>query len=156
MKKRKQKIILPQGFEYLDRNVGTFLERYPYIDRNVFIMMPFSNDASESIYTAISEALENHGLIPLRADNHSFASALWWNIITYIIGSSYGVAVYEPSDQIPFNPNVSIEAGFMTALDKPVLFLTNAYLKNLPVDFSGHLFKSFSASNIKETINNAI
>ncbi len=119
-------------------------------------MMPFAGDGSESIYRAIESALNNHGLIPLRADRHSFAPALWWNVVTYMIGSSYGVVVYEPTDTVPFNPNVSIEAGFMIALDKQVLFLANNYLKKLPVDFSGHLFKTFSVSKLDESINDAI
>lgn len=66
------------------------------------------------------------------------------------------VVVYEPTDTIQFNPNISIEAGFMTALDKQVLFLANDYLKKLPVDFSGHLFKTFSASRLNDSINDAI
>lgn len=118
--------------------------------------MPFSTEASEEIYKAIERSLDDHGLIPLRADKHSFAPALWWNVVTYMIGSSYGVVVYEPKDTITFNPNVSIEAGFMSALDKQVLFLSNGYQKSLPVDFSGHLFKTFSPSKIQDTISSAI
>ena len=51
-----------------------------------------------------------------------------------MIGSSYGIVIYEPKDDIPFNPNVSIEAGFMMALDRPVLLLANEMLPALRVD----------------------
>jgi hypothetical protein len=60
-----------------------------------------------------------------------------------MIGSAYGVAIYEPDDHIPFNPNVSIEAGFMLALDQPFLLLANQSLRRLPVDLSGKVFKTF-------------
>ena len=156
MKLRKQNPSIPRGFEYLASYVETFLMNYPHVDRNVFIMMPFGSDISEAIYNGIAKVLEEHGLIPLRADSNSFAPALWWNVVTYMIGSSYGVVVYEPNETVPFNPNVSIEAGFMTALDKPVLFLVNDYLKKLPVDFSGHLYKSFSATSVENSITSAI
>lgn len=156
MKQRKQIAKIPQGFEYLNRYVDLFLDEYPHIDRNVFVVMPFSTEASKEIYQAINKSLNDHGLIPLRADKQSFAPALWWNVVTYMIGSSYGVVVYEPTETIAFNPNVSIEAGFMSALDKQVLFLSNGYQKSLPVDFSGHLFKIFSASKIQDSITSAI
>jgi hypothetical protein len=65
-----------------------------------------------------------------------------------MLGSSYGVVVYEPPDGIPFNPNVSIEAGFMLAIDRPVLFLANDHLQGLPVDFSGHIFKTYSEDDM--------
>lgn len=156
MKQRKQIAYIPQGFEYLKRYVDLFLDEYPHYDRNVFVVMPFSTEASVEIYNAIEKSLYDHGLIPLRADKHAFAPALWWNVVTYMIGSSYGVVVYEPTDTITFNPNVSIEAGFMSALDKQVLFLSNGYQKTLPVDFSGHLFKTFSPSKIQDSITSAI
>ncbi|UZJ39807.1 hypothetical protein OO185_01550 [Prosthecochloris sp. SCSIO W1102] len=57
---------------------------------------------------------------------------------------------------IPFNPNVSIEAGFMSALDKQVLFLANNYLNSLPVNFAGHIFKTYSPEKINQTVKSSI
>lgn len=156
MKRRKQQAVIPQGFKSLNGCVDSFLLENPYIDRNVFVMMPFSSDASNDIYEAIESSLIHHGLIPLRADKQSFAPQVWWNVVTYMIGSSYGIVVYEQTGKIPFNPNISIEAGFMSALDKPVLFLANDYLSELPVDFSGHIFKVFSPRDIKKTVSSSI
>ena len=143
MNSRLQNLSTPSGFAYLEPYLQKFLKQHPHLDRNVFVMMPFSTAISDSIFDAVGKELQDHGLIPLRADQKSLAPVLWWNVATYMLGSSYGVVVYEPRDEVPFNPNVSIEAGFMLALDRPVLFLANDRLRTLPVDFSGHIFKTY-------------
>lgn len=146
MTRRVQDLIIPSGFEYLDPYLKKLLGLHPHVDRNVFIMMPFSTSTSEPIFDVIANELQDHGLIALRADKKALCPVLWWNVVTYMLGSSYGVVVYEPRGDIPFNPNVSIEAGFMLALDRPVLLLANARLQKLPVDFSGHIFKTYNPS----------
>lgn len=145
VKRRVQNLSIPSGFGYLEPYLQKFLEQHPHVDRNVLIMMPFATPASGSIFDVIAQELRDHGLIALRADQKALSPVLWWNLVTYMIGSSYGVVVYEPHRGIPFNPNVSIEAGFMLASDRPVLFLANDGLRALPVDFSGHIYKTYSA-----------
>lgn len=147
MSRRVQEIALPTGFEYIEPHLQKFLTQHPHVDRNVFVMMPFSTSASESIFESVAKELDDHGLIALRADRKAFVPVLWWNVVTYMLGSSYGIVIYEPSGNVPFNPNVSIEAGFMLALDRPVLFLANDELRGLPVDFSGHIFKTFRSDH---------
>jgi protein-tyrosine-phosphatase len=73
-----------------------------------------------------------------------------------MLGSSYGIVIYEPKEDIPFNPNVSIEAGFRIALDRSVLLLANSELKGLPVDFSGHIFKTFEPTRVGDTVKAAV
>ncbi len=153
MKTRNQKVTIPSGFDYVKPFVEKFVHQYPHFDRNVFVMMPFSTPISESIFVAVASELENHGLIPLRADKKAFSPALWWNVLTYMLGCSYGVVIYEPINNIPFNPNVSIEAGFMLALDRPILFLANQELQSLPVDFTGYIFKTFDSAPDKLDIS---
>jgi len=156
MQKRQQDLVIPSGFEYLRTYLEKFTKAYPHLDRNVFIMMPFSGEVAVRMHQAISEALDKHGLIPLRADGRTFAPSLWWNVVTYMLGSSYGIVVYEPEGDIPFNPNVSIEAGFMSALDCPVLFLLNEYHQKLPVDWSGHLFKFYRPVNLAGSVADCV
>lgn len=149
-------MVIPAGFEYLEGVIDKFRDEYPHFDRNVFIMMPFSSNVTEAIYDTVSTEVEAHGLIPLRADMRTFAPVLWWNVVTYMIGSAYGIVIYKQANSIPFNPNVSIEAGFMMALDRPVLLLAEDELKGLPVDFSGHIYKTFSPQSIPETVEQAV
>ena len=141
-----QEMIIPAGFRYLESSLDKFARVHPHLDRNVFVAMPFSGSRADLIFKAVSAELSDHGLVPLRADQRAFASSLWWNVLTYMLGSSYGVTIYEPHEDIPFNPNVSIEAGFMLALDRPVLFLANETLSKLPTDFSGFIYKTYSSA----------
>lgn len=144
MPSRNQHPVIPSGFDYVTPYITKFLKQYPHVDRNVFVMMPFSTPSSNSVWEAVRDEVEDHGLIALRADRKAFSPILWWNVVTYMIGCTYGIVVYEPVDEIPFNPNVSIEAGFMRALDRSVLFLAAGELASLPVDFSGHIFRTYS------------
>ena len=142
---RAQDPAVPSGFEYLRPFVEKFIGQYPHVDRNVLVMMSASTPRSNAIFEAVAGELQDHGLVALRADRKAMSPVLWWNVVTYMLGSSYGVVVYEPHDGIPFNPNVSIEAGFMLALDRPVLFLLSNALQGLPVDFSGHIYRTYNA-----------
>lgn len=153
---RSQDLVIPDGFGYLESYLHKFVGTHKYLDRNVFIMMPFSGRPAESIFKAIAEELTRHGLVPVRADQKAAGSVLWWNVVTYMLGSSYGIVVYEPYEDITYNPNVSIEAGFMLALDRPVLFLANESLSRLPTDFSGHIYKTYSSTRRTPAIRAAV
>jgi protein-tyrosine-phosphatase len=148
--------VIPAGFGYQRKALNVFKKKFPHFERNVFVMMPFAAPLTRRIYRAVETELEAHGLVPLRADLHKFSDILWWNVMTYMVGSSYGVAIYEPCKGISFNPNVSIEAGFMIALDRPVLLLANQRLKRLPVDFAGHIYKTYNSGKLPPTIAGAI
>lgn len=156
MSNRIQQATIPLGFEYIEPFLRKLLSDYPHVDRNVFVMMPFTSPNTESIYKAVSDEVSAHGLVPLRANQRAFSQILWWNVVTYMLGSSYGIVIYEPKEGVPFNPNVSIEAGFMLALDRPVLYLANSELKELPVDFSGHIFKTYDSTSLNQTIKEAV
>lgn len=143
---------LPPGFEYLRRWFDDFVQAFPHTTRNVFIMMPFTTGTANEIYAAVQRALDDHGLVALRVDRSKFADHLWWNILIYMMGSAYGIVIYEPKDGVPFNPNVSIEAGFMIALDRPVLLLANQKLERLPVDFSGRVFRTFDETAVTPSV----
>jgi protein-tyrosine-phosphatase len=156
MNKADTKIALPAGFEYLAQPANIFIQKFPHIDRNVFVMMPFTANSTDAIYDAVRLSIERHGLVSLRADQTQCSEFVWWNILTYMIGSSYGIVIYEPKDKIPFNPNVSIEAGFMLALDRPVLLLANKRVATLPVDFSGRVFKTFRTEDISSSVDQAV
>lgn len=148
---RDQDFLIPAGFAHLDSPLERLKERHPHFDRNIFVMMPFSSASSDRIYEAVRQEVEDHGLVALRADESGFDGVVWTNILTHMLGSSFGVAVFEEKDNIPFNPNVAAEAGFMLALDKPVLFLAENKLQKLPVDFADKTFKWFDNSTPEST-----
>jgi nucleoside 2-deoxyribosyltransferase len=67
-------------------------------------------------------------------------------------GCGFGIAVFERLEEESFNPNVSLEVGYMLALGKPVLILKYKTLKKIQTDLIGRLYKEFDPQNPKETI----
>ncbi len=55
----------------------------------------------------------------------------------------YGVAVFEQAFKKDFNPNVSLELGFMLSRGRRVLLLKEKQLKALPTDVVGKLYQEF-------------
>ena len=60
-----------------------------------------------------------------------------------------GVAVLEGQVRREFNPNVALEYGFMRALDKRVLLLTEKNFKEIRADIGGVVRESFDARQPK-------
>ena len=81
---------------------------------------------------------------------------LFWNIMTYIYGSGFGIAVFERIEEQEFNPNISFEVGYMLGLRKRVLLLKDKKLKNLNTDLMGKLYKTFDPQNISKTVRPAL
>jgi hypothetical protein len=62
----------------------------------------------ELLAASISDALTVHGLKALRADSKAYHSDLYTNILTYVYGCSFGIAIFERIEQDDFNPNVAL------------------------------------------------
>jgi protein-tyrosine-phosphatase len=147
---------LPDGFKHFGVKYDRFKDLHPQYQRNTFVMMPFSAPGSNEVYAALSTALHDHGLVPIRDDETATSPALWQNIQVSLLGSAYGVAVFMPDKHVQFNPNVAIESGFMMALDRPVLLLVSNSLQGVPADFSGLLYRTFNPYQLAETLTPAV
>jgi hypothetical protein len=111
-----------------------------------FLMMRFgTTTAHEKIANTIRTTLSKYDLRALRADDKQYHDDLFANIQTYMHGCGFGIAVYERIEQDDFNPNVSLEVGYMSGLGKPVLLLKDRTLRVLPTDLIGRLYKVFDA-----------
>ncbi len=64
----------------------------------------------------------------------------------------FGIALFERLEEDEFNPNVSLEVGYLRALRKPVCLLKDKTLKTLQTDLVGKLYKSFDPQDPKKTI----
>ena len=130
-----------------------FFMDYPDIERNAFIMMRFGKTKAHiNIYKSIKETLNKYKINALRADEKEYHEDLFPNVLTYIYGSSFGIAVFERLEEDVFNPNVSLEVGYMRALRKPVCLLKDRTLKTLQTDLVGKLYKTFDPQEPKKTI----
>lgn len=130
-----------------------FQADYPDFRRNAFIMMKFGKTKGhDAIINAIKATLEKYSINALRADDKQYHDDLFPNVLTYIYGSRFGIAVFERLEEDDFNPNVSLEVGYMHALKKSVCLLKDKTLKTLHTDLVGKLYKIFDPQNPEATI----
>jgi hypothetical protein len=133
-----------------------FFREGPY-EKSVFIMMRFRHDDPYTrIRESIRNALERHGFVPRFADDRSMVSSLWENLRFYMDHCIYGRAVLEQIDERQYNPNVSLEFGYMLALNKKCLLLKERRVPSLHSDVAGFLYKTFDAFSIEHSISVAI
>lgn len=114
-----------------------------------FVMMRFENT---NIHKKILQAVRNwcykKGITALRADDKRYADDLWPNVKTYMHGCGFGIAVFERLTRDEFNPNVSLEVGYMLALGKPVCLLKDSTLNALQSDLIGRLYENFNVQRL--------
>src|SRR3990172_35156 len=78
------------------------------------------------------------------------------NILTYIYGCEFGIAVFERIESDEFNPNVSLEVGYMLALRKPVCLLKDRTLEILQADLVGKIYRVFDPQDPVGTIQDEL
>ena len=118
-----------------------------------FIMMKFGDSkVHETLTAAIRSTLSPLGIQGLRADDKQYSDDLFPNVMTYMHGCGFGIAVFERIDADEFNPNVSLEVGYMLALRKSVCLLSDKSLKKMQTDLVGKLYSPFDTYDIMNTI----
>lgn len=148
------------------RTTVSKLHRESPYDKNVFIVTPFRYGAGyrESI-RLIRETLSAMGLRGWTADERALDPQLWESVQGYLIGCKAGIAVFTHDDKVGedkaagpavFNPNVSIEVGYLLSRQKPVLLLKDKRLARLPTDMVGFLYDDFDLENAPESIPKAV
>jgi len=120
-----------------------FRKDYPISEKCGFLMMKFEDSKiQKEIVTILKSHLTDKGINLLRADDKWYADDLFENK-TYMQGCSFGIALFDRINTNEFNPNVSLEIGYMMALNKPVLLLKDRTLKSLQTDLVGKLYHQF-------------
>lgn len=138
--------------EILD-SLKRLAQDHPQFKSNAFIMLRFGETTAHvEITKVIRDTLSRFGISGLRADDKQYHDDLFGNVLTYIYGCRFGIAVFERLEQDDFSPNVAFEVGYMRALNKSVCLLKDKTLKTLPTDLVGKLYKSFDTHAPSETI----
>jgi len=141
------------GFSELRAKVGAFLHRHPY-DTNVFVMMRYhENERFRDIEQTIRGSLSAHGLEAHLAKDRAFSDDLWENVRIYMHACNYGIAIFEQIHEKDFNPNISLELGYMYAWGKRCLLLKDGSMQKLPTDMCGKLYKDFDTDNIRSSLS---
>lgn len=120
-----------------------------------FLIMQFGTGTHyDSIVKAIKLTLANQNIVVLRADEKQYHTDLYYNILSYIYASDFGIAVFERIKNENYNPNVAFEVGYMFGINKEVCLLKECSLKSLHTDIIGRIYKEFDIQDIEHTIAN--
>jgi len=137
----------------ISESLHRFRKDNPHYNSNGFIIMNFGETkAHDAIADVIRSTLKGCGLNGLRADDKEYDENLMGNVLTYVYGCSFGIAVFERLEDEYFNPNVSLEVGYMKALNKSICLLKDKTLKALQTDLVGKLYKSFDPQSPSASI----
>lgn len=130
---------------------------FPIGKKTAFIIMKFGETKIHAdIAKCIKDTLSTYGITALRADDKQYMDDVFPNIKTYMHGCDFGVDVYERVLADEFNPNVSLEVGYMLGMGKDVLLLKDGTLKALQTDLAGKLYKPFDTSSISTSMPSQI
>ncbi|MGB7160767.1 MAG: hypothetical protein WBD40_22070 [Tepidisphaeraceae bacterium] len=138
----------------LQPHLEKFRLDHPQPMKVAFVMMRFEDtDLHKQAFAAVRNACAKFGITALRADGKAYADDLLPNIKTYMHGCGFGVAIFERIVEEYFNPNVSLEVGYMLGMGKRVCLLKDKTLtKGLQTDLVGSLYEPFDAQHAAESI----
>jgi hypothetical protein len=141
----------------LGKFIEAFREDYPVKQKTAFIIMQFgSTTVHSNLVAVIKDTLKKHGIIGLRVDDKEYSDDLFSNIRTYMHCADFGISIFERVTEDNFNPNVSLEVGYMMGLGKSVCLLKDKTLKNLHSDLVGKLYKPFDPLDVEKTLPNQL
>jgi hypothetical protein len=121
--------------------------------KTAFVIMQFGTTKPHNILiNCIKKTLKKHGITAMRADDKQYMDDLFSNIKTYMHACDFGIAVFDRIMQDDFNPNVSLEVGYMLGMNKDVLLLKDQTLKSLQTDLTGRLYKQFDVNDVDNTV----
>lgn len=130
-----------------------FRKDVPLKTKSAFLMMKFEDSPIQlKLIDVIAKNFKQKGITLLRADTKWYADNLLTNIRTYMHGCDFGVAIFDRVKTEYFNPNVSLEIGYMMAMGKDVLLLKDSTLQSLPTDLVGRLYHEYDFQKPEETL----
>jgi hypothetical protein len=137
----------------IQESLKLFKADYPDPRKVAFVMMRFGNTrAHADIVAGIQNTLDTYGITAVRADDKQYHDDLFPNVLTYVYGCGFGIAIFERIETEEFNPNVALEVGYMFALKKNVCLLKDRTLKTLQADLVGKLYRVFDPLDPIKTI----
>jgi len=144
---------------------GQLLEQFdqmlkgkPY-ERRVFIMTKYCDGADaqldaqlQTVIDTVKHAVVARGYHPQLAAETKLHPNLWENIECQMLACGRGIAIVEDRFNPKLNPNVAMEWGWMRAMKKPVLYLVEKLVTQIPVDVVGLINSRFDWDNPQANI----
>ena len=152
-----QNILFPDAPIEIQESLKRFKLDFNDPRKVAFQIMRFGETiAHNDIDAGIKEALKKYSITGIRADESRYHKDLYYNILTYMHGCGFCIAVFERIEEESFSPDISFEVGYMMALRKPVCILKDKTLKFLHSDLGGKLYSPFDPLNAGATIQDQI
>ncbi len=153
----KRSTMLIQPPIEISESLALFQEDFPDSNKVAFIMIKYAGTKPHAtIVDAVRDALKPYGITGVLAKDKQYHDNLTENVLTYLHGCGLGIAVFERISDDEFNPNVSLEVGYMLALRKPICYLKDHTLDSLQSDIIGKLYKPFDTYDPVSTIASQI
>lgn len=138
-------------------SIKKFRKDYPRNKKTGFLMMKFEDSpAQKKLIKIVKQHFQSYDIKVLRADDKWYAEDVLPNIKTYMHGCNFGVAIFDRINTQYFNPNVSLEIGYMMAMNKPVLLLKDKSMASLQTDLVSKLYHEYDFQNPEITLQLAI
>lgn len=119
----------------------------------IFVIMPFDSpfdDVYDCIKLAIDNAIPGEKLKWCRLDDLKYAGKITEDLVKEIDTSVLCIA-----DITANNPNVMWEVGYAQALNKPILFISQA-ISNLPFDLKDMRVIQYDRQNLSSTLRSKL
>lgn len=155
VQKKPEKVISEQAISTPEIASGLekFQQDYPAGKKTAFIIMQFGSTKLHSdIVDCIKKTLKKYNITALRSDDKEYMDDLFPNVKVYMHACDFGIAVFDRITEDDFNPNVTLEVGYMLGLGKNVLLLKDKTLKSLSTDMTGRLYKQFDTTDVLKTM----
>jgi len=142
-------------------NLTQFHQSAPYV-RSVFVMTKFRGNNSPQdaqlarVIKAVRDGVTKFGFVSHVASDKTYNPMLWKNVELYLLACSRGIAIVESKHTHELNPNVTMEWGWMRAMDRPVLFLVEKAFDRSRADLSGLINDPFDWDNPEPDIEAAV
>lgn len=98
----------------------------------------------DDIWEVIETVIARYGLHARRADKNQYYDQLWENVCVHMLGCRYGIAILEDRAAAELNPNVTLEYGFMKAINASVALFRDINFKHDRADLTGKLARQFT------------
>jgi hypothetical protein len=119
----------------LEQSLAAFRRDHPVGLKTAFIIMSLVNTPfHQQISKAVQDTLALLGVVGVRASDKVYHPDLYSNILTYVRGCGFGIAVLDRVSAAPTNLNVAFQVGYMLALNKQVCLLRDKTLLNAQPD----------------------
>lgn len=113
-------------------------------DDNVMLISRFpksDSDPLNAVFSKVRDAVEAHGMQLRIASDGNADDNLWHNVMTYMWGSRYAIALVDSRDGA-LNPNVLVEIGGMLMTGRRCAILRDETVGAMPTDLVGHIYRA--------------